>query len=344
MLVEKYYEHLKNNLRVFVGGRRIALYGEFRSLRIRLEQDGFPIECVFTNRKELLSETELYRETKEMIGLSNQYFVIAVNNNRSTFDTLTRYGYFENRDFIFYRNANLNLKENFDKACRIYPELKDFSIPDSMRNIHGNVICILNKDGTRRFCESYSDNGLTVDFFNGRNNTVIISEERVTTNTTIRCGSSCMYYIGTSPSRIDNLFIDGPNAKGSVVAIGRNCSVAGCGIKITDTANNVFIGEDCMLSYDILIWSGDGHVIMNDDGEVLNLEDDVLIGSHVWIGHRATILKGSHIGRGSIIGESAVVTKGCGENTVLAGNPARIVKEGIKWSRSGVMDYVCAPD
>ena len=51
------------------------------------------------------------------------------------------------------------------------------------------------------------------------------------------------------------------------------------------------------------------------------------IGNDVWIGARCQILKGVHIGSRSIIAAGSVVTKDIPDNVVVAGNPARVIKE-----------------
>lgn len=55
-------------------------------------------------------------------------------------------------------------------------------------------------------------------------------------------------------------------------------------------------------------------------------EKPVVIEDDVWIGLRVTILPGVTIGKGSVIGASAVVTKSVPPYSVVAGNPAKIVK------------------
>ena len=52
----------------------------------------------------------------------------------------------------------------------------------------------------------------------------------------------------------------------------------------------------------------------------------VIIEDDVWIGDKATILSGVHIGKGAIIAANAVVTKNVPAYSVAAGNPARIIK------------------
>lgn len=53
----------------------------------------------------------------------------------------------------------------------------------------------------------------------------------------------------------------------------------------------------------------------------------VVIGNNVWLGDKVTILSGVTIGNGVIVGANSVVTKSVPDNCVIAGNPARIIKD-----------------
>ena len=53
----------------------------------------------------------------------------------------------------------------------------------------------------------------------------------------------------------------------------------------------------------------------------------IVIEDNVWIGEYATILKGVTIGKGAVVASHAVVTKDVPPYTIVAGNPARVVKE-----------------
>lgn len=53
------------------------------------------------------------------------------------------------------------------------------------------------------------------------------------------------------------------------------------------------------------------------------------IGNKVWIGANVVVLPGVSIGDGAVVGAGSVVTKDVPDNTVVVGNPARVVKKGI---------------
>jgi maltose O-acetyltransferase len=54
---------------------------------------------------------------------------------------------------------------------------------------------------------------------------------------------------------------------------------------------------------------------------------DVIIGDRVWIAYRAIILPGVTIGEGAVVAAGSVVTKNVDSYTIVAGNPARLIKK-----------------
>lgn len=97
--------------------------------------------------------------------------------------------------------------------------------------------------------------------------------------------------------------------------------------------NQIIIGNGVLIGSDVLI-------IDHDHGRTDSVEElsvrparrkllskgPILIGDNVWIGEKACILSGVTIGEGAIIGASSVVTKDIPAYSVVAGNPAHIVK------------------
>ncbi|MCE0555601.1 acyltransferase [Motilimonas sp. E26] len=53
----------------------------------------------------------------------------------------------------------------------------------------------------------------------------------------------------------------------------------------------------------------------------------IIIRNNVWVGMNSLILKGVEIGENSIVAANSVVTKSVPKNTLVAGNPARIIKK-----------------
>lgn len=111
--------------------------------------------------------------------------------------------------------------------------------------------------------------------------------------------------------------------------IGTNSGIRGVDFYIKD--GTVSIGKNCMFSYGITIRNNDSHKVLDKDGNVTNTPGNITINDHVWICQNVSIIKGVEIGKDSIIGFGAVVTKGCPPNSILAGNPAKVVKTNINW-------------
>lgn len=95
--------------------------------------------------------------------------------------------------------------------------------------------------------------------------------------------------------------------------------------------NEISIGNQCAIGRNVMIMDYDAHNIFYADGNENKDPAPVSIGQHVWIGAGATILKGVHIGDNAIVGARAVVTKDVKANTIVAGNPAKVIKENIGW-------------
>lgn len=87
----------------------------------------------------------------------------------------------------------------------------------------------------------------------------------------------------------------------------------------------VHIGADCHIGPYTNILDNDYHDV--EDHSVTPPSRPVFIGDHVWIGVRAIILPGVTIGDHAVIGAGAVVTKSVPERTIVAGNPARPIKQ-----------------
>lgn len=103
---------------------------------------------------------------------------------------------------------------------------------------------------------------------------------------------------------------------------------------------SILIGDDCMFSYDVVLYSNDSHSIFDlNTGENINSTRElsklrkIVIGDHVWLGVRSIILYNSEIGNGSIIGAMSLVKSKIPNNCIAVGIPARVKRENIAWER-----------
>ena len=93
------------------------------------------------------------------------------------------------------------------------------------------------------------------------------------------------------------------------------------------------IGEGCLFSKNIDIRTGDGHSVLNIEGTRTNPSENVSIGKHVWVGAGVSILKGVQVSADTIVATRSVLNKKyMQENVLLAGVPAKVVKEDVKWN------------
>jgi maltose O-acetyltransferase len=118
--------------------------------------------------------------------------------------------------------------------------------------------------------------------------------------------------------------------KGAYFGNGRRIIIGdNSGLGINSIIEKATIGNNVMMGRDVIIMSS-SHRYDNCNIPMIfqggKPEEEVIIEDDVWIGHRAIILPGVRIGRGSIIGAGAVVTKDVPEFSIVGGVPARIIR------------------
>lgn len=113
---------------------------------------------------------------------------------------------------------------------------------------------------------------------------------------------------------------------------------------IVNTLGKISIGKDCMFAHSISIMQSDQHLIFDKESKLrINNTKNIMIGNHVWIGRETELLGGAEIGDGSVCGARTVTSGKFPGNVILAGCPARVIRENILWSRDLIenSDFDC---
>ena len=108
------------------------------------------------------------------------------------------------------------------------------------------------------------------------------------------------------------------------VDIGHNTMIS-LGAKIDVRRGKVRIGDNCLITHGAKILSHDGATRLTKPTDCGT--GTVVIGDNVFVGVNAIILRNVYIGNNSVIAAGAVVTKNVPPATVVAGNPARVIKQ-----------------
>lgn len=166
---------------------------------------------------------------------------------------------------------------------------------------------------------------------NGKDNRVIIGFHTMLHDCSITIsGDHCEVIIGQGNTLLHAELVCEDDR--SAIRIGNRCIFAGPVHLAATEGKRIEIGDDFLCSNGVTIRTGDSHSIYDESGSRINNGKDVKIAEHVWIGNQVIILKGTEIGRDVVVGSGSVVSSGgFPANTIIAGNPGRIIRKDITW-------------
>ncbi len=176
--------------------------------------------------------------------------------------------------------------------------------------------------------------GIDIPFQWRNRDAVSVGTSSVVGHHRINLRTGCAVQVGEQSLMEARVFFDRDNA---VLVVGDRTFIGKSTIVL---ASNVEIGNDVLISWGCTIVDHDSHALSftsrrNDVVKWLNGEKDwetvaikpVVIRDKAWIGFNALILKGIEIGEGAVVAAGSVVTKNVAPWTIVAGNPARVVRE-----------------
>ena len=111
---------------------------------------------------------------------------------------------------------------------------------------------------------------------------------------------------------------EGKISIGDYAMISPGCRISAC--------DEITIGHSVMMANGVYITDSDWHQLY-DRASRARTVTPVRIHDNVWLGDHSVILKGVTIGENSVVAASAVVTKDVPANVIVAGNPAKVVKQ-----------------
>jgi len=146
--------------------------------------------------------------------------------------------------------------------------------------------------------------------------------------------NGCSLSIGAGSNIEGSLVLERASAR---ISIGSRTHVGGG--TLLAAASSIEIGDDVLIAFEALIMDHNSHSLkfrerQHDVRDWIQGNKDwstvatapVKISNKAWIGVRAIVLKGVTIGEGAVVGAGSIVTSDVAPWTIVAGNPARIIR------------------
>jgi acetyltransferase-like isoleucine patch superfamily enzyme len=146
-------------------------------------------------------------------------------------------------------------------------------------------------------------------FLSGENNEIVLHSLKNVTKLDVACVEGGKVHLG-QPEKVNKAVI------------------------MASHGSTVSIGNDCLISRDVIIYSSAAHAVYNLDGSHRGLKN-ITIGSKVWLGQGVRVLAGASVGDNSVIGSYSVLAGKIPNNCAAAGNPCRVTTKDIFWTTRG---------
>lgn len=315
--------------------RKVYIWGAFvqgKYIKEYLEENGIEIEGFCDSYTTGIYEGKDVYCFESIKNIPDKFLFVAINDVRKEIiEILSQAGLKSDIDYIYIFHKYIltpyiEFNDNFGNEIFVDSYLPNLRI---VVNGYGSKIRIgKNVAITDGMLEISLGSDSNIEIGNGcvfkGNNTI-----RVVNQSTISLGTKCIMNHG------DILSYDN-------ISIGDRTNLGGYARIIANIKSPISIGNGCLFSRNIQVRSGDGHTIFDLEKKISLLEEKnrfVNIGEHVWIGSSVTVLHNADIGNGCVIGTGSLVNKNFKDNCLIAGSPAKIIRNSIVWDDEDGLEY-----
>lgn len=310
-------------------GKIIFLWGElFLQVYDALRDVGRKIEGCIGNNSEIAEVMGVKVSCKEEIfTYKDSYIIVTAENNDDIVEFLNAAG------FRYYENYIVVEKE--EKILHTVDHYADMegNIVDSQTYIKDCHITIQGY-GSKVYIGKDVSFGKNCKIAMGYNSTITIgdrctfgddTEINVWENASLEIGSNCSFGKRSLVSSANQIVIGNNNWFGFDAYLA------------TGYDGKIGIGSDCLFSNYIKFRPDNGHSIFDVElqKDVKELHaNEIFVENHVWLGIDVIALGDTAVGSGSVVGAGTLLKGTYPDHCVIAGNPARVIRDNIMWDTS----------
>ncbi|MED1791099.1 hypothetical protein P4V54_00300 [Brevibacillus nitrificans] len=298
------------------------------------EKYGIEVAYIVDSNPNLHNGTTV-KSIDDILGRSKEiYVVIPLKYHQSIVDHLDRSGYTAMDDYAYYSHKPISVT-HAQMDNYVYSDIYGNKIIGDIGNCkivflgYNSIVNIGKSTSAQENVEIFLEDDASLSI--GDNFSIYRNTKwHLLPSAIVSIGDNCKF-------EEDSQLTCG---KQSEIRIGNGTLFGSRYWMVANKQTQIKIGKDCLFSRDIMIRTNDGHSIFDiHTGRNINslLKDQhkksITINDHVWVGAKCTILYNSNIGKGSIVGAHSLTKKEYPNNCIIAGNPARVIKKDIAWSK-----------
>lgn len=336
----KYMMDISAWIKEKIGNRKLVVWGKTsnkKSLEAikSLEDNGLKVEYFIDSDNDKIDDKKCFFH-KTIKGKKNEIYVFVVSDYYlQIYELLQEYGYREIEDYFYWKHEPVIISQTNDYMDKYGNSIVGNLKAGGVIKFKGYNSKIIIKGKLEFSGVIVVDSDVYLEI--GENVRIIAEPWELYNGSNVTIGAYAKFR-GPGSMYIQ----DDANFK-----FGTKATIANNYYFSISRGNKCVIGENCMISHDTIWRSNDGHTIFDlkkkqnvNSTKEINKTREIIIGDHVWIGQRSTILYNTKIESNSIVGAHSLVKGKFGNNLIVAGVPAKVIRKNITWSREKCAEYI----